>query len=245
MNENILNLQKKFQIIKQKGWVKSISNSTGSVGTTFEKLLNIKENCSSFADYNGIELKCTTNTYSPITLFSMNFDGPSSYELQRIANKFGHPDNIFKNRTIIYSSLSCNNDYLVSEKYYFKIQIDKYNNKIYLVITDKNHKLIEKQCYITFENIKKHLDIKLKYLAIIYAFKKHINEKKYFKYYNLLLYKFKDFDTFLKLIEKNIIKIQMILRINKSKLHYGKSSYKNIVFYINKYNLENLFTKLN
>ena len=108
-----------------------------------------------------------------------------------------------------------------------------------------DYKILEKECYITFNTLKKHLYTKFKYLAIINAFKKYINGEKYFKYYNLLLYKLKDFDTFINIIEKDIIRINMILRINKSKLHYGKPSYKNIIFYINKYNLQYLFTKLN
>jgi len=75
----------------------------------------------------------------------MNFNGPTSYELQRITNQYGHPDNIFKNRNVIYSSLSCNSDYLVSKNYYFKLDIDKIHNRIYLIIEDINHNLIEKK----------------------------------------------------------------------------------------------------
>jgi len=85
----------------------------------------------------------------------------------------------------------------------------------------------------------------MKYLAIINAFKKNINNQRYFKYYNLLLYQLKDFETFISLIEKDIIKINLISRINKSKLHYGKASYKNLIFSIKKNNLQHLFTKLN
>ena len=107
------------------------------------------------------------------------------------------------------------------------------------------YKILEKECYITFNTLKKHLYTKFKYLAIINDFKKYINGEKYFKYYNLLLYKLKDFDNLINIIEKDIIRINMILRINKSKLHYGKPIYKNIIFYIKKYNLQYLFTKLN
>ena len=244
MNDNIENLKEKFLCIKNKGWIESISNSCGSVGITFERLLGNKENCSSLPDYNNIELKCTTvSSTCPITLFSMSFDGPSLYETLRIINRYGYPDKIFKSKKIIYANLGIKSNYLVSNLYYFSLKMEK--EKIYLVIKDLNDNLIEKKSYITFQSIQNHLYKKLKYLAIINAYKKNKNGKKYFKYINLSMYKIKDFDTFLELIEKGIIKISLISRINKSKKHYGKISYKNIIFNISKYNINYLFDKIN
>lgn len=245
MTENILKLKTQFDIIKNKGWIESISNSTGSVGITFEYYLGKKQDNSFLPDFHDIELKCSTYTSScPITLFSMSFDGPNLYEFNRIITKYGYYDSLFKSQKIIYASLSTNKQYLVNNKYYFSLEIDKINKIIFLVVKDINNETLEKQSYIKFDSIKNHLYKKLKYLALIYAFKKNENNKKYFKYYILLLYKIKSFDVFLNLLEKQIIKVTIRSKINKSKLHYGKVSNKNIVFSINKYNLKYLFDKI-
>ena len=60
-----------FIKMTKKEWIKSINNSSGNIGITFENELSNKENSSFLPDYHGIEIKCS-NKYSvyPITLFS-------------------------------------------------------------------------------------------------------------------------------------------------------------------------------
>ena len=245
MNESVVKLKKEFRLISKKGWVKGISNSDGSVGITFESLLGKKENNSILPDYNGIELKCSASRYSyPITLFSSNFDGPSSYETQRLANLYGKRDSVVKDKNTIYASLSCNYDYLVNKLYYFRLKINYENKKIFLVILDINKKIIEEKCFIKFETLQNHLLTKLNYLAMITANKKTIDKKIYFNYANLDLFKLKDFKYFVKAIENDKINISLILRISKSKSNYGKPSYKNMSFAIKKYDLKYIFDKL-
>ena len=245
MHENIAKLRNDFQLIKDKGWIKGISNSDGSVGITFESLLGKKENNSVLPDYNGIELKCSASKYAyPITLFSINFDGPTKYETQRIANLYGKRDTIVKDKNTIYASLKCNSDYLVYNKYNFRIRIEKKSRKIYLVISDINKKIIEEKCYINYDTLENHLYTKLNYLAMIMASKKSVDGKTYFNYIDLELFKLKSFESFINAIEDDKIKINLILRISKSEANYGNPSYKNLTFSIQKYNLKYIFSKL-
>ena len=80
MHGSINNLKNAFKVIHDKGYIKSNSNSDGSVGTTFEALLGNKENNSSLPDYQGIELKCTASIRSyPITLFAVFKYKPAWY----------------------------------------------------------------------------------------------------------------------------------------------------------------------
>ena len=245
MNQNIVKFKEIFQIIKNKGWVKSISNSDGSVGITFESLLGRKENNSVLPDYNGIELKCSaSNSFHPITLFSINFDGPTKYETQRLANMYGKRDTIVKDKNALYASLSCNANYLVNNMFNFKIRIDTYSKIIYLVISDLNQNIIEEKCFIKFDTLQNHLITKLNYLAMVYANKKNIDGIQFFNYTRLEIYQLKSFDNFVKAIENDKIKISLILRISKSKANYGKPDYKNLTFAIKKYDLNYLFYKI-
>ena len=244
MDSNIIQLKEKFQSIKAQGWIKSISNSNGSVGITFESLLGKKENNSVLPDYNGIELKCSSSSsFHPITLFSSNFDGPTKKETQRLANLYGKADSIIKDKNIIFASLSCNKDYLLNSNYYIRIKLDYDSKKLFFVVSDFDHNIIEEKCFIKFNTLNIHLITKLNYLAIITANKKYVNGSLFFNYYKLELYKLKTFADFIKAIEDDKIKINLILRINKSKSNYGKTDYKNVTFAIYKYDLKCIFNQ--
>lgn len=87
---------------------------------------------------------------------------------------------------------------------------------------------IEKRGFIDFESIEKRINIKLNNLSLIYASKKKINDELFFRYYKIVCMKYKDFDTFIALMKKNIVKLTLMLRFFKS----GEVG-KNIVFNIN------------
>ena len=244
MDNCVNELQEKFRKIKDRGWIKSISKSDGSVGITFEALLGKKENNSILPDYNGIELKCSASVYSySITLFSINFDGPTKYETQRLANLYGKRDSIVKDKNTLHAFFSYNNKYLVNNMYYFGIKIDEKAEMIYLVISSINGNVIEEKCFIRFESLKKHLSTKLNCLAMISANKKRIDGVTYFSYSKLEMFQLKSFNSFLEAIKKDKVKISLILRIRKSKLYYGTPDYKNLTFTIKKCDLHYIFDK--
>ena len=246
MNDNFKKLVEKFEKIKEKGWIKSCTKSTGAIGITFEKELGLLENNSFYPDYSNIEIKCVNKkTLFPLTLFSISFDGPGPRELHRIVDLYGYPDTTFNNRNILFTNLSCIHPYLVGNKYYFKLEIDRNNEKIFLVIYDINQKMIEKISYINFASIKNRLITKMKNLALIYGNCRFENNTFYFRYTDILLYTLKDFNVFLDLLETEDISINIGFRINKSKNHFGKSSSKNIVFTIAHNKIIKLFDKIN
>lgn len=95
-----------FHKIADKGWIKSVSNSWGSVGLTFEKELNKSPDSLYFPDYYGVEIKCT-NRYSryPLFLFTIAFDGPTFPEINRIVEKYGYPDKDFIDKKVLFEKL--------------------------------------------------------------------------------------------------------------------------------------------
>ena len=125
LNTTEENLIKEFHRIKDKGWIKSISKSTGSIGITFENELNRKQNSSILPDYYDIEIKCYSKyTIYPITLFSTSFDGPNQFELRRIVEKYGYVDKIYKDKKIIAAYLCCQHKYFLNKQYFFQLELN-------------------------------------------------------------------------------------------------------------------------
>ena len=63
MKNNIEELKDLFYQVKCKGWIESDTNNLGSIGHTFEKLLNIETNELELPDFGEIEIK-TKNKFN-------------------------------------------------------------------------------------------------------------------------------------------------------------------------------------
>lgn len=178
MNTEIKELIDKFNLINQKGWIKSISNSFGSIGLTFEKELNKKADSLYFPDYHGVEIKCTSR-YSryPLFLFTCAFDGPTFPEINRIVEKYGYYDKVFTDKKVIYEKLNCKTKHLVNNQYQFKLEIDDSEEKMYLCIYNIHNVLVEKKSFVYLDTLYNHLCLKINRLAIIYASQKKIKMK--------------------------------------------------------------------
>ena len=93
MDKSIALLQKKFQEIKKKGYVKSVRRGNTGIGATFEALLGKPEECFELPDFNGIEIK-TRREYSKsyISLFNAVPTGSTYYEVKRLRDNYGYRD---------------------------------------------------------------------------------------------------------------------------------------------------------
>ena len=237
-------LIKKFIEISDKKWIKGINNITNSVGLTFENQLNKNPDSMYFPDYYGIEIKCSQRfSRYPINLFSLAFDGPNLYEMNRILQTYGKNDVIYRDKKQLQGTIYVN-EYNQINNNYFKIKIDRETKQIILSIYDLNYNLLEEKAYIDFETIKSRLELKLSKLAIVYASKKTIDNNLYFRYYLITLYKLKSFETFIKLLEKDYIKVELIGRVSRSGIEKGRQRNKNLVFSIEKENIKLLFDKI-
>lgn len=234
-----------FHLISWKGWIKSVNKGLGSIGYTFEMELGKLPDSLRLPDYYGTEIKCT-GRYSryPISLFTVAFDGPTFPEINRIIDKYGYPDKDFKNKKVLFTSVSPRYKILLPSRYYFQLDIDKSEEKIYLCVYDLNRSLIERKSFVYFKSVYDHLYLKLNRLALVHASKKIIDSDVYFRYYKIGIYLLKDFDTFLELLERGIIKVSLIARISKSGVDEGRYRNKNLVFQIKKDMLNKLFEEL-
>jgi len=248
MDKSTNKLLQEFNKISKKGWIKSISNNPrnfGNIGITFEKELNKERDTMYFPDYYGIEIKCTSKfSKYPLYLFTVAFDGPTFPEINRIIETYGYYDKDFKDKKVLFEILNCSNKKVVNKNYKFRFEIDYKEEKLYLCVYNLNNELIEKKSFVYLDTIKNHLLLKLNTLALIKASKKQENNQLYFKYYEMTIYKLKDFDTFLELLNKGKIEISLISRIGKSGKEKGKYNNKNLVFHIKKNEIPLLFQKI-
>ena len=121
----------KFKEIAKKKWIRGINNSTNSVGLTFESLLNKNPDSMYFPDYKGYEIKCSQRfSRYPINLFSLAFDGPALYEMNRILTEYGKQDVIYKDKKQLHGDVYVNKYNRINNNY-FKLNIDDKTKKNY------------------------------------------------------------------------------------------------------------------
>lgn len=245
INKKYNKLINNFTLINEKGWNKSVCNDTGGVGLTFEKLLDKKADSMFFPDYYGTEIKCTTRFSGyPISLFSKSFDGPLLYEMNRILEKYGKNDKKYYDRKLLNVDLKINEKVLVNNKYFFELKLDHKQEKIFLLVYDKDGNLLENDVYVDFNTLKIHLQVKLSSLAVVYASKKVIAEKDYFRYYKMTIYELSSVEKFIKLLEQNEIIVSLIGRVSRSGSAEGRQRNKGLLFKMPKENINKLFKEV-
>lgn len=222
MDENIVAFKSKFEEIKSKGWIEASSNGRGNVGITFEKELGLSANRSENPDFKGIEIKTKqSNLYEYVTLFSSSFDGMFPFEMKRISENYGMYDEICQNAKVFFGIMRASEFTIIGKKWKFKLDVDYIERKVYLAVYDNNNVIIDRQSYWSFELLKRRLETKLNYLAFVSAKRNFFHNKVYFLYYDAKLLKLKDFETFLFLLEKGIIRVSFKVGVYRSGPKYG------------------------
>ena len=247
MHKSIDELKDAFKRIKENGWVKSLYKGNNGVGLTFESLLGIDRNELEIPDYNGIELK--TKRYSSksyIILFSSKPEGRFYHEAQRIKDTYGYPHKIYKECKVLNNSVYCNKKSKIGMNYYFKLDIDREDQRIYLVIFDTKNNQLERSVYWDFEVLREKLYRKLKYVALIKAYSKIDEDSnfEFFKYNSLKIYKLINFEKFLEALEKGKIRLNFKLNIKTKGENLGKIHDHGTSFDILEENFEFLFERI-
>lgn len=242
--ENLIKLKDKFDEVKKMGWIKSIRKGSTGIGATFENIMGLSENSFEIPDFNGIEIKTKRNYSNSYTsLFNYSPEGKYCYEIDKLKDKFGYPDKILKNCKVLNKSFYCNMKVRVSN-YYFILKVNRSLKKIILKIIDLYGNLIEDEIYWNFKELEEKINRKLHFLAFVNACRKIDNKEEYFKYYKMDLYELKDFDTFIYLVEKGIIRITFKMSIFRTGPKCGLMHNHGTSFDIKEEDLLKLFNKI-
>lgn len=241
MTDNMFDLLNKFNEITEKSWIKGVNNTLSGVGMTFENELGKKPDSDPFPDFKDIEIKCSQRFSNyPLRLFGQAFDGPHLFEVNHILQKYGKPYIKDNNRKKLVVYLKYNEKVLVDNQYYFKLTICNTSEKLYIEIYDLENNLLDKP-FIEFSTIKNHLDLKLKYLALVMASKRNIFNQNYFRYYEIIIYELKSLQKFISLIEHHVIELEIECRMSNFD---SKQRNKGILFKIKKDKLNYLFNEV-
>ncbi len=245
MKKNIEKLMLEFNRIKEKGYIESVRKGKGSVGLTFEHELGKAVERSSDPDYLGIEIKTKKSIqYKEISLFNLNPDIPEN-AIEIIQKKYGYSDREYKNFKIFNQEICCRKyNYKTGKKYAYKLNVDRNMQKVIFAVYNDSFILVDDTISWSFKSLKERLEKKLSYLALIEATRKYELYKEYFKYTNITIYKLKEFEKFLELLEKGKIKVLFKIGVYKTGEHYGEIYNHGIAFCIKREYLENLFEKI-
>lgn len=247
MNKSINKLIKEFERIKKRGYITSVKKGKGSVGITFEHALGKASESSSEPDYMGIEIKTKLDKFAYdnwISLFNLS---PNSYEnaIKDIQEKYGYPDKQLQQYNVFGLEVFCNKyNFRSGKKYAFKIRVDRKRQKVFFQVFNNNFELIDETISWSFDYLEQRLRKKLSYLAIVNATKIYRSYTEYFKYTDITIYKLKNFEIFLKLLETEKIKISFKICVHKTKDRYGELYNHGTAFRINKKSINELFEKI-
>ena len=250
MKNEIKTLCKKFEEIKELGWIESVNKGRGSVGLTFESLLGVQNNELEIPDYNGIEIKTKSirgsfvNKY--ITLFNCKPEGRYYHEVERLKDTYGYPHKNLVDYKVLNECVYGNRLNKIGSQFYFKLFVDYKAQKIYLYVYNLNKKLIEKDVFWDFEELKQKLYRKLQNLALVKAKTKRslLTRNEQFNYCNLTIYKLKDFDAFLNMIERGEIRVTFKLSVWTSGDKFGKIHDHGTGFDIKEESITGLYEKI-
>lgn len=240
--KNLDKLKKDFNRIKKMGFVECTrpNNTDGGIGNTFEDLLGVAENNKKEADFKGFEVKSKRLFNSSyVSLFTKSPDNPkraNSY----LRENFGEiRDENHSDKKKLYASVFGHRDSTVYSKYKMKLNVDRQNNKLDLVIKDLKDKNLATVSW-DFATLVK-ASIKMKDLLLVFADTKTVNNKNQYHFTEGEIYKDFDIDKFLKEIEKGGIMFDIRIGVYNSGKSYGKTHDHGSGFRVKAQNFKNLY----
>ena len=242
MNNVLMELNRKFNVIHDIGWIQSLREGSTGVGYTFETLLGKPEDSNSEPDYNGIEIKThRSKSTSHISLFNCVPKGNSSNEVENIYNKYSYLSIKDHRSRVLNSSVYFGMITDVGIQYKFSLSVDEIHQIIRLLVFDRQCNLIDNSSYWSFDCLMEKLYKKLSYLAFICAKNKFIYSYEFFRYEYILFYKLKGFDTFIDLIKNKKIRVTFKIGRYKSGSRIGDICNHGVSFDIKSSDLNLLF----
>ena len=239
---SFLMLTKKFNTIKNLGYVKGINNNRNSAGSTLENLLGSSGFDFNIPDFYDIEIKALRKYYSAeFDLFNSSPDGGVVNAIKWLADNYGYPDKDYRHVKVFKGNVFSNRLSTIGHNYLFRLSINKNKERVYLEIVDYEYNLINKEIFWDFDTLRDKLERKLSKLAVIRFDKKFINNDVYYNFDSVKLYKLISFDRFIECINKGYVYVTFKSGVFKKGKYTGKFTDHGTSFRISIQNIEELF----
>lgn len=245
MYKYIKELNEVFYKIKEKKYIKTKKEGFGGIGNTFETLLGKEEENFFLPDYNGIEIKTMREkSKSKLHLFNATPDGDYLFPIKRTLNILGYPDKINKNYKVLNIDVNALYYSKIGLFKKVKLYVNKKEKKIELIAKNNKNDILDVNVSWSYNLLEERLNKKLKYLALVKAKTRVINNEEYFYYDKINFFKIKDFDTFIKLINKGIIIITFKIGVFRSGKRKGEIHDRGTGFSIDVKDLKLLYEEI-
>ena len=212
-------LKVEFYRIKNLGYVPNVKSDAndGGAGNTFEHHLGVVENNLKEPDFQGFEVKTKKNylkSSSPISLFTLRPTYPPDGDAYMRSN-WGEPDSVFQNVLCFRTSLYADRWSVVYKKSKLKIEVNRSEQKVYIVKADLKENITDRTVYWSFEDIHRGAK-KLHNLFLVDADVKNVAGRDSFHYTSATV--FLDYigqDNFIDLLEAGLIRYDNRLGVHR------------------------------
>ncbi len=235
-------IESEFLRIKNLGFVenKRPNNKDGGIGNTFEDLLGVKENNLKDADYLGFEIKSKRMlNESLLSLFTKSPSNPKKAN-RFLKDNFGKAEESLNKLNVLHASIFGHHESLIYDKFFIKLEIDRENELLKLIVKDKNLILVSDDVHWTFEALKKASN-KINKLFVVFAHHKKENEILKFHFTEAEVFLHFNFENFLKFIEEGKVVFDIRIGVYKSGSNIGKPHDHGSGFRIKKENIQGLY----
>jgi hypothetical protein len=239
-------INNEFLRIKSLGFIKSnrTAKNDGAIGNTFEDYLGVQENNLKDPDFAGFEVKSKRElTSSYLSLFTKSPSGPKGANAY-LKNTFGKPDEDFPEVKKLNSSVFAHRWNSLYDKNKLKLEINRSEEKIVLLVKDIEDNLVSDNVYWTFEHIKKAAAKKMSSLFFVSATSKKEEGIEYFHYNSAKVFLDFDFEKFLVALENGFIMFDIRIGSYKSGKYFGKPHDHGSSFRVKRENISQLYTKV-
>jgi hypothetical protein len=239
-------IEEEFRRIKNMGFIPNVKSDSndGAAGNTFEEILGVRENNLKEPDFENFEVKTKKNylkSKSPISLFTLKPSFPNDGD-SYMRNNWGVPDSRYQNVLRFSTSLYANRWSVVYKKNKYKIDVDKKQERVYIVRANLDGKVTDRTIYWEFDDIHNGAK-KLLNLFLVEADVKTINNKLHFHYTSAsVYYDYLGDQNFIDLLENGLIRYDNRLGVYGPKTpNAGKPHNHGGGFRLEKKNIDKLY----
>lgn len=241
MNDNTHNsllLLKKHLKDVQGQWIPSSRIHNTGIGKTLEDLIQKQEDNLSLPDLDGLEIKSQrANSKSLVTLFTKSPSFPRGSNTY-LREQYGTEEDSYK---IMHTTLYGHNINNYKEKFGFRVELDRSNERLNLNVYDNTGNILEKNnIHWSFSDLQKKFK-KIDSVGYITAEHKTKNGIEHFKFEKITLLLEPTFENFLSNIENGLIAVDLRLGVYRSGKRKGKTHDHGTGFRIKKENFDKLF----